>query len=168
MHISKEGVADQTQVLDFHRKYAGGTIIDYYINETTGNVSVIVDIFPEFVNMVKNGKISNYLSPMIGNLTVDNVTGEITDGEIVHIHSVDIPGYEKNIAKFTGTCDGPIGTCMKELQAVAAAGKILQYRNSSVRVSCKVLKNNSNYIIIKYASYRYTDNSTTYYNSTSS
>lgn len=131
LHLRKEGVADQTDVIDFHRKHAGGNIVDYYFNPNTKNVSVIVEIFPEFIDMIKNGEIDEYLSPMLGNIKVDTTTGEIIDAEIVHIHSVESPGYERTVAKFNGTCDGPIKKCVQELQVVAAAGKLQEYRNSS-------------------------------------
>ena len=142
LHIRKPGVSDQTDVIDFHRKHAGGTIVSYYLNPKTNNVSVIVEIFPEFIDMIKNNQISEFLSPMLGNITQDRSTGEIVDAEIVHLHSVDVPGYEKKIAKFSGTCKGPIGQCMTELVAVAAAGKIKEYRDSSIACPVKFLESN--------------------------
>ena len=137
LHIRKEGVADQTDVIDFHRNHAGGTIVQYYINPITKNVSVIVKLFPDFVKQVRDGKVSDYLSPMLGNITQDETTGEVTFAEIVHLHSVDVPGYEKAIAKFAGTCTGPIGQCMKELTTLAASGHLKEYRDSSE--ACPVL-----------------------------
>ena len=136
-HIRKEGVADQTDVIDFHRNHAGGTIVQYYINPITKNVSVIVKLFPDFIAEVRDGKVSDYLSPMLGNITQDETTGEVTFAEIVHLHSVDVPGYEKAIAKFAGTCTGPIGQCMKELTTLAASGQLKEYRDSSE--TCPVL-----------------------------
>ena len=132
-HLRDESSESQTDVIDFHRAHAGGEIRRFIINEKTGNVSVIVEVFPEYKGMIESGKVSEYLSPMIGDISVDPKTGEITGGEIIHIHSVDVPGYDTSIAKFHGTCKGVIGKCMTELAPLAAAGRLKEYRNSPIK-----------------------------------
>ena len=132
-HLRDKNSESQTDVIDFHRAHAGGEIKQFVINEETGNVSVIIEVYPEYRGMIDNGKVSDYLSPMIGDISVDPKTGEITGGEIIHIHSVDVPGYDTSIAKFQGTCKGVIGKCMTELAPLAAAGKLREYRNSPIK-----------------------------------
>ena len=120
-HIAKEGVASQTDALDWHRARSAGHIVDFIVNYQTGNTSVIIEIYPKFVDAVRQGKMSKYVSPMISNFEQDE-NGELVSGEIVHIHSVDWPGYEPEVAQFQGICTGELSSCKANLMTVAATG----------------------------------------------
>ena len=122
-HAAKPGVASQIDALEWHRQRAGGEIVDFIVNQNTMNASVIIRIDPEWVDTVRSGKISKYVSPMISNFEQD-VNGELISGEIVHIHSVDVPGYEPAVAQFAGVCTGEYASCRTNLDTLAAAGRM--------------------------------------------
>jgi len=131
-HIRPNPNATAEEILQFQRDYAGGEMVGYHINPLTNNASVIIDVFPEYQNLVEQGKIKPFVSPMIGNWGEDE-NGEVYKGEILHLQSVGTPGYDPKYAKFQGTCKGnSLNQCMKELIPLAAAGKLKQYRNSSL------------------------------------
>ena len=120
-HIAKEGVGSQMEALEWHRERSAGHIVDFIVNYDTGNTSVIIEIYPKYVDAVRGGAISRYVSPMISDFRQDE-NGELISGEIVHIHSVDWPGYEPEIAQFEGVCTGEYSSCKSNLATVAASG----------------------------------------------
>lgn len=120
--------SDQRQVIDEHSRRAAGVVAATYYNEQTGNASAIVSLLPGWKRMIETGQVSDYVSPMISVLAEDPRTGEVTDAEVIHIHSVDAPGYAPQVARFSGTCTGQSKQCMAELSTVAAAGRLAEYR----------------------------------------
>ena len=130
-HIRPKPDATAEEILQFQRDYAGGEMVGYHINPITNNASVIIDVFPEYQKAVEDGKIKPFVSPMIGNWAEDE-NGEVVKGEILHLQSVGTPGYDPEYAKFQGTCKGNFNECLAELKPLAAAGKLNDYRNSSM------------------------------------
>ena len=120
-HFQPDGVASQTAVLDQHMDKAQGIITDVIPNPSTGNVAFIIDVDKEFAKKIEKGEVSDYLSPLLDSI-IDAKTGEIVDAVIVHVHSVDAPGYHPSIAKFYGTCEGTHEKCINELVPLAASG----------------------------------------------
>jgi len=121
--------------LQLQKNHAGGELIDYVMNDEGNRAWGIFKIWPEWRDMFENKEISQdlppFLSPMIGNWVRDEITGEIIDGELLHVHSVDNPGYDRAYARFIGKCTGPIDQCMRELRPLAAAGLVKEWRDNS-------------------------------------
>jgi hypothetical protein len=60
---------------------------------------------------------------------VDKKTGEVLKGRIIHLQSVDAPGYEKAVAKINGICEGGLKQCMAELRIKGASSSLKGYQN---------------------------------------
>jgi len=129
-HVRPHPWATAAQIVEFQKEFAGGEMVAYIHNSTTHNVYSIIEIFPEFIEMVEKKQIYPYLSPMIGNQLPDKKTGQYIDGEVLHIHSVKTPGYPPTLAQFKGSCTGGIKQCMDELRPMAASGTLLESRKS--------------------------------------
>jgi len=136
-HIRPKKDSTAEEIQQFQKDFAGGIMRGYYVNPLTHNANVIIEIFPEFIDRVKNEDIPPFVSPMIGNWKEAN--DEIVQGEILHIQSVESPGYDREFAKFLGTCEGDFNECAVELEPLAALGKLKQYRDSSISCPKKFL-----------------------------
>ena len=112
----------QRRNIQEHYEKAKGIITDVIPNRESGNVSVIIELTPEYAKKIDHKDVSPFLSPMIEGIVQDPITFDIIDGEIIHIHSVDSPGYKPSIAKFFGTCQGTHQECKIKLTPLAAAG----------------------------------------------
>ena len=112
----------QRRNIQEHYKRAKGIITDVIQNHESGNVSVIIELDPEYAKKIDHKQVSAFVSPMIEGIVQDPETFDIIDGEIIHIHSVDSPGYKPSVAKFFGTCEGTHQECKIKLTPLAAAG----------------------------------------------
>lgn len=137
-HIRPKKNATAEEILQFQKDFAGGVMRGYWVNPLNQNANVIIEIFPEFIKDVESGNIKPFVSLMVGNWK-ENDKGEIIAGEVLHLQSVDSPGYDKEIAKFLGTCEGNFNECALELEPLAAMGKLKDYRNSSISCPKKFL-----------------------------
>jgi hypothetical protein len=137
-HIRPKKGATAEEILQFQKDFAGGIMRGYWVNPISLNSNVIIEIFPEFKKAVEDGDIPPFVSPMLGNWTEDK-NGEVITGEILHLQSVGTPGYDPEIAKFMGTCEGDFNECAIQLEPLAAAGKLKEYRNSSISCPKKFL-----------------------------
>jgi len=135
LHFRPKPDATDAEILELQRNHAGGEIVDYVMNDEGNRAWGIFKIWPEWKDLFEKEELSKdlppFLSPMIGNWVRDEITGEITDGEILHVHSVDHPGYDRAYARFIGKCNGPIDQCMRELRPLAAAGLVKEWRDNS-------------------------------------
>ena len=138
MHIRPKEDATAEEILEFQKEYAGGIMRGYFVNPITHNANVILEIFPEYVEAVRTNKIKPLVSPMVGNWR-ENESGQIVEGEILHLQSVDSSGYDPKIAKFHGTCKGDFETCRRELAPLAAAGLLKKFRGSEITCPKKFL-----------------------------
>jgi hypothetical protein len=124
------GASDNpADIIKHQKQFAKGEIVAGYRNLGSNNVHMIAKVFPEFKPDVKAGKIpkSPYLSPLI---YVKQESGDaILDAEVLHVQSVDAPGYEPEIAKISGMCEGMLNKCMTELRTLGAAGKLKAAQN---------------------------------------
>jgi hypothetical protein len=120
-------------IINYQKQHAGGEVVYQYINPGSGNANVIVDIFPEYVEDVKSGRIPPYVSPLVENTTpgVEVVNGRliVRDARILHLQAVDSPGYGE-VAKIHGTCEGMLDKCVSELRVLGASGKLKQFQHS--------------------------------------
>lgn len=134
-HFRPSPDATDAEILELQKNHAGGELVDYVMNEEGNRAWGIFKIWPEWRDMFENNELSEelppFLSPMIGNWKEDQITGEIIDGELLHVHSVDHPGYDRAYARFIGKCNGPIDQCMRELRPLAAAGIVKEWRDNS-------------------------------------
>ena len=130
----------QRRNIQEHYEKAKGIITDVIPNRESGNVSVIIELTPEYAKKIEHRKVSPFLSPMIEGIVQDPETFDIIDGEIIHIHSVDSPGYKPSIAKFFGTCQGTHQECKIKLTPLAASGTA-----ANQAISYSYSKNNSEY-----------------------
>ena len=121
----------QRRSIKEHFKRAKGIITDVIPNEETGNVSVIVELKPKYIQMIRGHEISPFLSPMIEGIVQDPETWNIIDAEIVHVHSVDNPGYKPSVAQFFGVCEGTHNECKRLLTPLAASGTANQPKSYS-------------------------------------
>lgn len=137
-HVRPKKNATAAEIIEFQKKFSQGIMRGYWVNPLTQNANVIIEIFPEYIDDVRNGNIEPFVSPMIGNWKEDE-NGEIVEGEILHLQSVETPGYDPEFAKFLGTCEGNFNECALELEPLAAMGKIKEYRNSSISCPKKFL-----------------------------
>jgi len=123
--------ASARDIIEYQKRYAAGEIVHEYINPRTGNANVIVEIFPEYVDHVKNGRIPPYVSPLVEDVSkgieVKNGRVIIRDGRILHVQAVDRPGYGE-IATLHGTCEGMLNECMSELRTLGASGRLKNYQ----------------------------------------
>lgn len=135
LHFRPKPDATDAEILELQKNHAGGELVDYVMNEEGNRAWGIFKIWPEWRDMFENKELSEelppFLSPMIGNWKEDETTGEIIDGELLHVHSVDHPGYDRAYARFIGKCNGPIDQCMRELRPLAAAGLVKEWRDNS-------------------------------------
>lgn len=115
-------------ILEYQKAFAGGEIIASWINPQTHNVNVIIDVFPEYQRIVKDGAIPQYVSPLVQFDEVDPKTGEMTKGRVIHLQSVDSPGYDKAVAKINGLCEGKLGQCLAELRVKGASSLLNGYQ----------------------------------------
>ncbi len=123
--------ASARDIIEYQKQFAAGEIVHEYINPSTGNANVIFEIFPEYVDHVKNGRIPPYVSPLVENVSkgieVKNGRMIIRDGRILHLQAVDRPGYGE-IATLHGTCEGMLNECMSELRTLGASGRLQEYQ----------------------------------------
>ena len=111
------------------QQFAGGEIVAQYTNEGTGNVNVIIDVFPEYQEAVRSKKIPAFVSPMIfpHDMTPE---GLVKEGEILHLQSVHHPGYAPDVAKINSVCEGNgLKQCMTQMKALAASGKLAPFQS---------------------------------------
>ena len=111
------------------QQFAGGEIVAQYTNEGTGNVNVIIDVFPEYQEAVRSKKIPAFVSPMIfpHDMTPE---GLVKEGEILHLQSVHHPGYAPEVAKINSVCEGNgLKQCMTQMKALAASGKLAPFQS---------------------------------------
>ena len=111
------------------QQFAGGEIVAQYTNESTGNVNVIIDVFPEYQEAVRSKKIPAFVSPMIfpHDMTPE---GLVKEGEILHLQSVHHPGYAPEVAKINSVCEGNgLKQCMTQMKALAASGKLAPFQS---------------------------------------
>jgi hypothetical protein len=59
------------EIIQFQKQFAAREIVHQYINRQTGNANVIVDIFPEYIQDIRTGKIPPYVSPLIENTSAN-------------------------------------------------------------------------------------------------
>jgi len=133
-------------ILDYQKRFAGGEIVGAWTNPQTGNVNVIIDVFPEYIEDVRNGRIPKFVSPLLNIDSEDPTTGEIVDARIIHLQSVHSPGYDESIAKINGVCEGMLGKCMSELKVRGATKMLKKYQSGLTKVN---LENFSNKRIVK-------------------
>ena len=111
------------------QQFAGGEIVAQYTNEGTGNVNVVIDVFPEYQDAVRSKKIPAFVSPMIfpHDMTPE---GLVKEGEILHLQSVHHPGYAPEVAKINSVCEGNgLKQCMTQMKALAASGKLAPFQS---------------------------------------
>lgn len=128
------GASDNpADIIKYQKLFAKGEIVAGYRNPDSNNVHVIAKVFPEYVQDVRSGRIpsSPYLSPLV--YVKEWRDGEITDAEVLHVQSVDTPGYDPQIAKISGICQGMIRECMTELRALGAAGKLKESQEKAAK-----------------------------------
>jgi hypothetical protein len=127
------------EILQVQKKWSVGEFVKSMMNPLSRNVYGIARIFPEFVKDLKKGfvrgrPLPKYSSPLV-EVRRFGASGEITDGRILHVQAVDIPGYGPEVAKIVGTCDGMLNECMSELRHLGAAGKLKAYQASILGAS---------------------------------
>ena len=111
------------------QQFAGGEIVAQYTNEGTGNVNVIIDVFPEYQEAVRSKKIPEFVSPMIFPHEM-TPSGLVKEGEILHLQSVHNPGYAPEVAKINSVCEGNgLKQCMTQMKALAASGKLAPFQS---------------------------------------
>ena len=129
-HHKPHEYASANEMLEYQKKFAGGEIVAVFVNEESQNANVIIEVYPEFQDDVRNNKIPPYVSPMVHNYTVDK-QGQMVGADIIHLQSVKTPGYDAQIAKINGVCtDKGLRACMMELRPMAAAGVLGQFRKA--------------------------------------
>lgn len=130
-----EDPTDPKSILNFQKKFATGVIIDQFINPETKNANVIIKVFKEYKDKVINAIKDNKLLPYVSNLLAINsvnVNNEVDDGEILHLQSVQNPGYEKSISKINGVCSGMLKECAEELKVLGSTGNLLKFQRDVV------------------------------------
>ena len=111
------------------QQFAGGEIVAQYTNESTGNVNVIIDVFPEYQEAVRSKKIPAFVSPMVFPHEM-TPSGLVKEGEILHLQSVHHPGYAPEVAKINSVCEGNgLKQCMTQMKALAASGKLAPFQS---------------------------------------
>jgi len=144
-HVRPHPLATVNEILEFQKKFAGGEIVSYIYNQQSNIVYAIIEIWPDFIKMVEDEEIYPFTSVMIGN-QVFNKEGEYIDGEVLHIHSVETPGYSPTFAKFKAFCTGGIKQCMEELRPMAASGTLLKFREQQTKIDFSKILNHLNNI----------------------
>jgi hypothetical protein len=117
------------EVLQIQKKYAVGEFVKHFVKAGSNNVYGVVKVFKEFVDKARNGEIPKYSSPMIERYKYDMATGEVTDGRVLHVQGVSVPGYDPAVAKLGVACVGMLDNCMQEIRAVAAAGQLAKFQS---------------------------------------
>ena len=116
-----DGTAQHRSIKE-HFKRAAGIITDIVENKETGNISVIIELNPKYAEKIDHKEVSQFVSPMVEGITQDPDTYDIIDATVVHLHSVDKPGYKPSVARFFGTCEGTHEKCKRQLTPLAASG----------------------------------------------
>lgn len=120
-------------ILDYQKQYAAGEYVKVFVNPATGNAYGIAEVFPEMVPTIKAmgaaGKLLKNTSPLVA-IRKQNDMGEITEGEILHVQGVRVPGYGA-VAKVAGFCEGMLNKCMAELRTLGASGKLQEMREKT-------------------------------------
>lgn len=137
------GSAEDT--IRMQKEFAKGLIVHTLRNSKTNNVYGVVEVFPEFAAEMETGKLkySPYDSIMIEPYGF-NQHGAIADGRIIHVQTVDHPGYPPEIAKVQGACVGMLNKCTDELRTLAASGKLSEFQNQQANIlrNTKILRVN--------------------------
>lgn len=106
--------------------YAKGYIVDYVLDETKHEASVIARILdPATIELIKSGKLQ-FVSPAV--VARSNLTMETTDNGVdllsrfiaLHLALVGEPAYGKVDAKIHDTCTGSGQTCGAKLKQLSA------------------------------------------------
>ena len=114
-------------IIEYQKSYAGGEMVDWWVNQETHNVNVIIEVLPEYQDRVRAGDYPAEVSPLVEFQETDPKTGELTKGRIIHLQSVNHGGYGK-VAKINGLCEGMLGQCMSELKIKGATSSLTSYQ----------------------------------------
>lgn len=135
---------DPGEIIKVQQHWAIGEMVRHMINAVSRNAYAVVEIFDEFADEVRQGRVRGasippYSSPLV-EVFKTNAQGEITDGRILHLQAVGQPGYDPAVAKLVGACEGMLGDCMRKLRALGASGALKTYQ---AQLDQEGLENNS-------------------------
>jgi hypothetical protein len=112
--------ASAQELAQITKKYAVG-----YIKSTlkypSGNVFGIIEIFPQYEEMIKKNEIPPLVSPLF-NVIQEDKEG-ISDAQFVNLQSVNRSGYPAQLTRITSFCKNGLKECIAELSLAGAAGK---------------------------------------------
>lgn len=108
-------------ILDVQSKYAIGEI-QGSLEYDTGNVWLIIDIWPEFQAGVERGYYPPLVSPTFN--IIQNGPDGVDEAQFLNLQGVPTSGYSPEFTQIESVCKNGIKECMAEMKIHGAAGTI--------------------------------------------
>lgn len=133
MHLRKDKDAPEPrtaeeelrQILDVQTKYAIGEI-QGSLEYPSGNVWLIIDVWPEFQAGVERGYYPTLVSPTFNFLDAEQTPkgSDVNDAQFINLQTVPNSGYHPKYTQIQPMCKNGIKECMAEMKIHGAAGTI--------------------------------------------
>lgn len=107
----------------------------------TGNVWLIIDVWPEFQAGVERGYYPPLVSPTFNLIDVDE-NGIVNDAQFLNLQTVPTSGYSPEYTQIESVCKNGIKECMMEMAVHGAAGTLEQARKDGISFSSTKSKEN--------------------------
>ncbi|MCV0398539.1 MAG: hypothetical protein K5785_00935 [Nitrosarchaeum sp.] len=123
-------------ILEAQSNYAIGEI-QGSLEYPSGNVWLIIDIWPEFQAGVERGYYPPLVSPTF-NFTDVTPDGIVNDAQFLNLQAVSTSGYDAEYTQIAPVCKNGIKECMAELKVYGAAGTLRKARISDKSFSSTI------------------------------
>jgi len=136
---AKEPMTIQEQleaILNVQSNYAIGEI-QGSLQYPSGNVWMIIDVWPEFQAGVERGYYPELCSPTFN--FIKNTPDGVEDAQFLNLQAVPNSGYDPEYTQIQPICKNGIKECMAEMVAYGASGGLLKARKEGKSFSNRII-----------------------------